>query len=152
MGSVSPRSRERGTNVARLALALLLAVGLGCAHQDWIDRTLVTVDVSGSWHGKTGGVGGGFLIGDFSLDLIQQGSMVKGTLLVRGAGGAPTPEPIEGKMAGDVLRFGNSRGTVNGELTVSGDEMSGTVMTAAGRRAVALQRVERAGSTGTQPR
>ena len=36
---------------ARLALALLLTTSLGCAEKDWIDRTLVTADVTGTWQG-----------------------------------------------------------------------------------------------------
>jgi hypothetical protein len=29
-----------------------LAFGSGCAKTDWIGRTLVTVDVTGSWYGR----------------------------------------------------------------------------------------------------
>jgi len=36
----------------RLLLAISLAICLGCAKQDWIDRTLVTGDVSGVWTGS----------------------------------------------------------------------------------------------------
>jgi hypothetical protein len=40
----------------RLIVGLLamvtLAFGSACAKQDWIDRTLVTVDVTGVWEGK----------------------------------------------------------------------------------------------------
>ena len=66
--------------IARVLIIAALAFGSGCAQTDWIGRTLVTVDVTGSWHGRATGVGGGFLIGDFFLELDQQGSTVKGTL------------------------------------------------------------------------
>jgi len=138
--------------IAGAVLATCLVIGSGCADKDWIDRTLVTVDVTGSWHGKTAGPGGGYLIGDLFLDLAQQGSTVKGTMLVRGTGSAPASEPIEGTLAGDVFRFKNPRGTLKAELTVSGDEMAGTALTSAGRRTLSLRRVESAPSTGTPSR
>jgi len=31
--------------------AAALVVASGCAQKDWIDRTLVTVDVTGTWEG-----------------------------------------------------------------------------------------------------
>jgi hypothetical protein len=36
-------------------------------------------------------------------------------------------EHIDGTVAGDVLRLRDSRGRVEGEVTVSGDEMDGRV-------------------------
>jgi hypothetical protein len=46
-----------------LLIATTLVIGSGCAKQDWIDRTLVTVDVTGTWFGTmmaagNGGAGG----------------------------------------------------------------------------------------------
>jgi hypothetical protein len=38
--------------IAGLLLAATLAFGSGCARSDWIDRTLVTVDVTGVWDGS----------------------------------------------------------------------------------------------------
>jgi hypothetical protein len=32
-----------------------LAFDSGCAKTDWIGRTLVTVDVTGSWYGRASG-------------------------------------------------------------------------------------------------
>ncbi|HKE11778.1 MAG TPA: hypothetical protein VKE73_09410 [Myxococcota bacterium] len=136
-----------------LLLATMLVVGAACARSDWIDRTLVTVDVTGNWHGKVTGLGGAFLIGDLFLELAQQGSTVKGTLQVRGTGAALVVEPIDGSIAGDVFRFRNPRGTLTGELTVSGDEMSGVALTsAAGRRNVSLHRVDTSSTTSSTPR
>ena len=131
---------------------MVFTTTVGCARKDWIDRTLVTVDVTGSWHGRAAVLGQGHLIGDMFLDLAQQGSMVKGTMRLRGTGSAPAPEPIDGRVAGDILRFRNPRGTMEAELTVSGDEMSGTALTLLGRCTVSLQRVESSAPTGSPPR
>jgi hypothetical protein len=49
--------------------------------------------------------------------------------------------PIEGTVAGDVFRFRDSRGCIEGELTVSGDEMDGKASTFAGSRPFSLRRV-----------
>lgn len=138
--------------IIRVLIVAALTFGSGCAKTDWIDRTLVTVDVTGSWYGRTTPVGGGFLIGDFFLELDQRGSTVKGTLRLRGTGAANVAEPIEGTVAGDVFRFRNPRGSVEAELTVSGDEMTGVTSTPAGRRAISLQRVEPSSRPGSQPR
>src|SRR5215510_5310939 len=112
---------------ARLLLAISLAICLGCAQQDWIDRTLVTVDVTGTWHGFGGGGGPGSR--EVVFDLEQQGSTVKGSMrIILGASQNPfglRPGPIEGTVAGDVFRFKQTNGTAEGELTVSGDEMNG---------------------------
>ena len=35
--------------IVGVLIAATLAVGFGCARSDWIDRTLVTVDVTGIW-------------------------------------------------------------------------------------------------------
>jgi hypothetical protein len=35
--------------IARLILMAVLACGSGCAKSDWIQQTLVTVDVTGTW-------------------------------------------------------------------------------------------------------
>jgi hypothetical protein len=65
------------------------------------------------------------------LDLEQEGPKVKGTMQItpslgptRGSG------PVEGRVGGDVLHFRvitTSGEPLTGELTVSGDEMAGTV-------------------------
>jgi hypothetical protein len=41
--------------LAGLLLTTLLTLNAGCAQKDWIDRTLVTVDVTGNWSGSVGG-------------------------------------------------------------------------------------------------
>ena len=131
-----------------LLIATTLVVGSGCAKQDWIDRTLVTVDVTGTW---SGGVGSGTI----RLDLEQQGSTVNGFV---GYPEAPSVStgiyvrgPVVGTVAGDVFRFRDSRGALEGELTVSGDEMNGTV-SLFGQGPIFLRRVDSSSRPDSPPR
>ena len=125
---------------AFVATALLL--GSGCTKQDWIDRTLVTVDVTGTWYGSPGGSTLAHP-GEFSLDLKQEGATVQGFLQSKTGSGTAGPigGPISGTVAGDVFRFTDTRGVMAGELTVHGDEMSGTVQVG-GSRPITLRRVD----------
>ena len=101
-----------------LALASVVSVS-GCAKSDWIDRTLVTVDVTGTWcHLGTEAI---------CLELEQTGATVKG--LARYKGGSTYP--VEGSVSGDVLRLRHTNGQTRGELTVSGDEMVGELLSPA---------------------
>jgi hypothetical protein len=141
----------------RLIVGLLalvtLAFGSGCAaKQDWIDRTLVTVDVTGTRYGSV--QGSGSYSGDLWFELQQQGSSVKGT--VRRGMGAYQPlgsgvDLVVGTVAGDVFSFSAVRGGMDGELTVSGDEMHGLV-SLVGKRQVSLQRVEPSSPPASPPR
>ena len=129
--------------IVGLLVVAAVAVDSGCAKQDWIDRTLVTVDVTGTWYGNPGGSTLAHP-GEFSLDLKQEGATVQGFLQQKG--GTPSPPgpvggPINGSMAGDVFRFTDTRGVMAGELTVAGDEMSGTVQIG-GSRPIILRRVD----------
>jgi len=54
-------------------IAAALVFASGCAQKDWIDRTLVTVDVTGTWQGTHQGTG---MVVEFELK--QEGSTVKG--------------------------------------------------------------------------
>ena len=67
-------------------LTTALAVGSGCAQGDWIDRTLVTVDVTGVWTGRTyiPHATSGLII-DVRLELQQEGPKVKGTIRPSGS-------------------------------------------------------------------
>ena len=121
--------------VAGLLLATALAVGAGCAQTDWIDRTLVTVDVTGVWTGRAyipHAVTG--LIIDLRLELEQEGAKVKGSVRPSGSipwrnlDPSPTSGPLEGTVAGDVFEFKEVTGHLAGRLTVSGDEMTGEVV------------------------
>jgi hypothetical protein len=111
-------------------IGLLIATTLetGCAtKEDWIDRTQVTVDVTGRWTGKwfgSSGVGGG---GDFGITLQQTGPKATGNVELTGVADSYNWNgPIVGAVKGDVLSFSNGRMT--GEVTVAEDEMSGTVI------------------------
>jgi len=112
--------RTRMRAITRVLIAAALAFGYGCASSDWIDRTLVTVDVTGTWYGTFPGSGSS----DVLFELRQQGSTVKGYIRFSGRSSSASG-PIAGTVAGDVFRFKNPRGSVEGELTVSGDEMTG---------------------------
>src|SRR5262250_1793490 len=102
------------TKLAVLALAVLAGVS-GCAKSDWIDRTLVTVDVTGTW----------CRLGTESicLELEQTGATVKGLARYKGSVGRAL-YPVDGSVSGDVLRFRHTNEQGAGELTVSGDEMA----------------------------
>jgi hypothetical protein len=137
-----------------LLIAAALLVGSGCAKKDWIDRTLVTVDVTGTWYGSPPGAGYG-QPGDFLLELKQEGSVVQGFLRSGTSQGTsntgPLSGPITGTVAADVFRFRDARGAVEGELTVSGDEMNGTV-SVAGVRRLSLRRVDPSSLPTSPPR
>jgi hypothetical protein len=150
------------STVAGVLLATELVLGgFGCAKTDWIDRTLVTVDVTGTWSVVEGAVGR-----MTSFELEQQGSTVKGSISAdpSGASGADgaTPTsllgPISGTVAGDVFRFRSTRGDVEGELTVSGDEMTGTMSRGGGghgqggARPISLRRVDSSSLPPSPPR
>src|SRR5262245_57774094 len=60
----------------------------GCAVQkDWIDRTLVTVDVTGVWEGTFEGTGGS---GGVRFVLQQQGPKVTGEMKIPAVPAVPT--------------------------------------------------------------
>jgi hypothetical protein len=137
-------SRGRLNTIAGVLIVVASAFGSGCARTDWIERTLVTVDVTGTWSGNVGGAGGGG--GTLWFELEQQGSTVKGDMQyvggLRGFGLPSTSRPIDGTVAGDVFRFRPQNSTVEGELTVSGDEMTGQVWSGAGLRPIFLRRAD----------
>src|SRR5215475_10895942 len=99
---------------AWVGIAAFLVFVSGCAEKDWIDRTLVTVDVTGTWEATAPG-------GErIQFEFEQQGSVVKGFMrLITGFSQNPTgvrPGPIEGTVAGDVFRFRQTNGRVEGEM------------------------------------
>jgi hypothetical protein len=139
--------------LAGLFFATLLTMTAGCARTDWIDRTLVTVDVTGAWEGSVGGMGGtGSPPGNLLFELEQQGSIVKGSLRLRAlAATRDVSGPIEGTVAGDLFRFRNARGSMEGELTISGDEMKG-MMSFTGHRPISHRRVDPTSLPASPPR
>jgi hypothetical protein len=98
-----------------LLIATTLAFGSGCANQDWIDRTLVTVDVTGTWYATMGGEGG--FARDFLFELEQTGSRVKGSMRY-----ATTTGTSSSSYAG--ARPGPLDGTVIGTCSVSDRPMA----------------------------
>ena len=112
----------------RRRMLSVLAFGLaGCAKPDWIESTLVTVDVTGQW---TGGVAG--LRAEMTLR--QRGSFVTGEMAIQGynQGAARGVGPVEGEISGDMLRLRQTNGRWKFELTVGGDEMTGSGSTSGG--------------------
>jgi hypothetical protein len=135
--------------VSRVLIAGVLCFGSGCASTDWIDRTLVTVDVTGTWVGRMGGGGSR----DVVLELEQKGSIVKGLVKSPSAGGTGVSAgSIDGTVAGDVFRFRNSRGSFEAELTVSGEEMDGRASYFGTNRPISLRRADSAAGPGSPPR
>jgi hypothetical protein len=137
-------------SVLCLVLAGLL-LGSGCASRpDWIEATLVTVDVTGTWRGTLTSV----MNTTVELILDPRGARVTGTM--RAYGGLAQrgmDGPVEGSVAGDVLRFqGGGEGRLQSEATVNGDEMTGRFvfggMMPEGQ--LVLQRVDRAASPPVQ--
>jgi len=114
--------------VAVIAAAFVFASG--CAQKDWIDRTLVTVDVTGVWEGKSEQSGaGGPWIRDIVLVLQQQGPKVTGEIRNLGSGrlSAVGSTPIQGTVNGDTLSRREASGqTLHVVLQVNGDEMTGS--------------------------
>ena len=111
--------------IAGLLLTTALTLSVGCAKTDWIDRTLVTVDVTGVWEGSWR-TGQG--TGDVRLTLQQSGPKVTGQLMIRGTN-TPDDGDIEGTISGDQFTFRETRrGRLSGELHVNGDEMTSSVV------------------------
>jgi hypothetical protein len=121
------------TTIARVVLVAALASGSGCATPpDWIQRTLVTVDVTGHWHGATLAGSGTSFRPEVWLDLQQEGPKVRGFIVWRDFEGlrfrrSNSPGSIEGTISGDVFSFKQTDGPGRGELTVRGDDMTGQV-------------------------
>jgi len=134
--------------IAGVLMLAALICNSGCARSDWIERTLVTVDVTGTWSGTLrgpGGTGGVFPGGTLWFELEQQASTVKGSMRYVGSAHPELPSTsrlIDGTVAGDVFRFRQRDGTVERELTVSGDEMTGQASIGVGTRALSLRRVD----------
>ncbi len=66
-----------------ILVAAMLTCSSGCAKPDWIERTLVTVDVTGVWYGDAEAATG-YARTDVRLDLKQGGPKVKGSMRARG--------------------------------------------------------------------
>jgi len=109
-------------------IATALVFGSCVRQQDWIDRTLVTVDVTGVWRGTM--TTPGVAAVNVAMTLEQRGAKVTGQLKYDVF--SERSGPIEGTVSGDIFRFSSMRGIITGELLVNGEEMSGEG--SAGRR------------------
>jgi hypothetical protein len=146
----------RMKTIVEMLISVALAFGSGCARTDWIDRTQVTVDVTGAWYGS-GGQGNH----SFSLlfDLEQEGSKVQGSMRVQGSGAgrsglaiSTVNATVEGTVAGDLFTFKELNGPLEGQLTVSGDEMTGLASMAQGPIRLSVRRVQSPSPPGPPPR
>ena len=110
---------------SRLALAtVVLFLAEGCASRhDWIEATLVTVDVSGVWSGEAPHP---TLFVPFVLELTQEGPKVTGNMRISGYFGG-YGGPVEGRVTGDLFQFKQLNNPMYGEATVDGDEMKGVL-------------------------
>jgi len=129
-------------------LAVVLVGGSGCTTPpDWIERTLVTVDVTGTWYGTsltTAGLGSS-VASLWLVELKQEGPRVKGS--VRASAGTsqypPVNGAIEGTVAGDVFSFRQTNGNLTGKMRVSEGTMTGEIADAPGGNfAVTLRRTD----------
>src|SRR5215831_3497486 len=119
-------------------VATALVLGSGCAKQDWIDRALVTVDVTGVWEGT---LRGGIADRRLTLTLVQSGSKVTGQMATPGTGApGPVEGPLDGTVAGDIFRFQDTRGRLKAELQVNADEMTGSMSWQFGPGTITLHR------------
>ncbi len=137
--------------MARALLGILVVFLVGCVEKDWIDRTLVTENVTGGW---TGSLGVGNSYREMRLDLQQEGTKVTGSATIHGpdASRLGSPFTLRGSVAGDVFSFSSERGTASGELTVGGDDMSGQILWVYGTSQISLHRVDSASRTQAPPR
>ena len=121
------RRDARETMIAWLVIGVLALTVAGCARPDWIESTLVTVDVTGVWRGASASSATGTYASGrpIVLTLEQSGSRVKGQITVMSSSDGNLNGPIEGTISGDIFTFHDSRGRVTGQLQVSGDEMTG---------------------------
>ena len=111
--------RALDRNGLGLAVALVLLVAACAQKSDWVEGTLVTVDVTGAWKGRVAGVPGG-VGGEMEMTLTQRGPKVTGDGRIRAE-----KISIEGTVRGDVFSFTEPGGRLRGEARVTGDEMAG---------------------------
>jgi len=110
-----------------LVIGFLALTASGCARSpDWIEQTLVTVDVTGVWRGTLT-----VNLADFDWELTLQQVGPKVTGRIRQGVNSSSSGSIEGTVNGDTFHFRTSRGPT-GNLQVNGDEMTGTGSGAAG--------------------
>ena len=121
--------RPSARAVGVVMMLVLLGVA-GCAQKtDWVEGTLVTVDVTGIWKGRMMPLPSG-IAGEFEMTLSQRGARVTGEGRMR-----TQKIGIEGTVRGDVFTFNEPGGRMRAEARVNGDEMSGEGRTHLGQQA-----------------
>jgi hypothetical protein len=133
--------------IGTILVAVTMMCASGCTtHPDWIDRTLVTVDVTGTWHGWATVSNQAGSNSEMWLVLKQEGPRATGSVRATAGHSAirPVNGPIEGTVAGDVLSFRQTDGSLTGEMRVSEDSMTGQIVDAppGGPYTITLQRVK----------
>jgi len=124
-------------------IAAAVVLTSGCAQKDWIDRALVTVDVTGVWEGRLimpeASWSGDFVCdrpiateaspaGNVALVLQQQGGKVTGEISNLSAGSVTSTgsTSIQGTVEAAMLGLHDvSRRTFRSILQVNGDEITG---------------------------
>ena len=127
--------------VSWVAIGLFVLSATGCARPDWIEQTLVTVDVTGEWRGSWASSAIGSHAGNrpVVLTLRQNGPKVTGQITLATQAEGPVG-PIEGTVSGDIFRFHDLRNRLTGQLQVTGDEMAGQGTNAGFPATVTLRR------------
>jgi hypothetical protein len=142
--------------IVGLLMAATLLFAAGCAKTDWIDRTLVTENVSGVWTGSMVSLDGQPMVSlEVRLALQQKATKVTGSIDMGGNLGTlyRGSSTIEGTVASDVFTFKDARAIVTGELTIDGDEMKGHGLTGNSRRvAITLRRIAATAPASSPPR
>ena len=126
---------------AWLVIGVALALASGCAQSDWIDWTLVTVNVTGEWRGDWAVSVPGTYAGNrpVVLTLRQSGPRVTGQMTMGSQAEGPIGS-IEGTVSGDIFTFHDLRNRLTGRLQVNGDEMAGAGTNAGFPATVTLHR------------
>jgi|SRR5690349_16130044 len=96
-----------GWGIACAVAGLLVSGILGCTRPDWIQSTLVTVDVSGEWQGNVNRPAGAYGPGLIYLSLRQSGPKVTGTFSY--SPGPAKDVPLEGDAQRRRLAVSSSR-------------------------------------------
>lgn len=135
--------------IVRVIFVTVLACGSGCTTPaDWIERTLVTVDVSGTWSGT---IAAGSTTAEISIDLKQEGPKVEGSVKWNGFATpfGDLPGLVEGTVSGDRFEFRRTNGSLSGDMIVSGDEMTGPAHVKSGLASIVLRRVNSSSRPGS---
>ena len=104
-----------------LVVGFVMVMASGCAQRaDWIEGTLVTVDVTGRWAGTYFQATGGGSGGVFDMTLRQTGPKATGDVRLTGPNVLGWSGPVDGTVSGDVLKFSRPDGRLRGEVTVAG--------------------------------